>query len=144
MESLHSTRTHKRDKMSFIRSSNFHYCRICGILMSGYWYGQRPFCCCSDGFSPGPVVITKTMSPCSIWQGLWAAAQERRCLCVHRRGNQSPLRPLSQYRGFNVYSMNKTGGRRKMFITRVTAASWLSSCSAPSQPLLKPLLYRVK
>jgi hypothetical protein len=27
---------------------------------------------------PGPVVIRKMMSLCSIWQGVWAAAQERR------------------------------------------------------------------
>ncbi len=27
----------------------------------------------------GPVVMKKMMSACSIWQGLWAAAQERRC-----------------------------------------------------------------
>jgi hypothetical protein len=40
---------------------------------------------------PGPIVIKKTMSPCSIWQGLWAAAQERRCFCVYKRGNSSPL-----------------------------------------------------
>jgi hypothetical protein len=31
--------------------------------------------------------------------------------------------PLSKYRGFSVYSMNKTGRRRKMFITRANAAS---------------------
>ncbi len=42
----------------------------------------------------GPVVTKKTMSPCSIWQGLWAAAQEKR----------------SKYKGFSMYSMNKTGG----------------------------------
>ncbi len=39
----------------------------------------------------GPVVTKKTMSPCSIWQGLWAAAQERRCLCAHKRGTLSLL-----------------------------------------------------
>jgi hypothetical protein len=89
-------------------------------------------------FSPGPVVIQKMMSPCSIWQGLWAAAQERRFLCINKRGNYSPL---SKCRGFSVYSMNKTGGRRKMFITRANSASWLSSCWAPSQSLLKLLLW---
>ncbi len=36
-------------------------------------------------YSSGPVVMKKTMSPCSIWQGLWAAAQKRRCLWVHKR-----------------------------------------------------------
>ncbi len=44
------------------------------------------------------------------------------------------LGPLSKYRGFSVYSINKTGSRRKKFITRANGASWLSSCSAPSQP----------
>jgi hypothetical protein len=28
---------------------------------------------------------------------------------------------LNKYRGFGVYSMNKTGGRRKVFITRANA-----------------------
>ncbi len=37
---------------------------------------------------------------------------------VHKRGNYSPL---SKYRGFSVYSMNKTGGRREMFNTRANA-----------------------
>ncbi len=31
-------------------------------------------------------------------------------------------------------------GRRQCFITRANAKSWFSSCSAPSQPLLNPLL----
>jgi hypothetical protein len=49
-------------------------------------------CLCTTCFAcmrPGPVVIKKMMSPCSIWQGLWAAAQEKRylcVLCVHKRG----------------------------------------------------------
>ncbi len=34
----------------------------------------------------------KMMSPCSIWQGLWAAAQEKRCLYVHIRGNYTVTR----------------------------------------------------
>ncbi len=34
------------------------------------------------------------------------------------KGNWSPL---SKYRGVVVYSINTTGGRRKMFITRVNA-----------------------
>ncbi len=29
----------------------------------------------------------KMMSPCSIWQGVWASAQEIRYLCEHKRGN---------------------------------------------------------
>jgi hypothetical protein len=78
------------------------------------------------------------MSPCSIWQGLWAAAQEGRYLCVHERGNSSPL---SKYRGLSVYSMNQIGGRRKMFITGANAASWLSSGSVHSQSFRKPLLW---
>jgi len=49
--------------------------------------------------------------------------------------------PFSKYKGFGVYSMNKTWDRRKMFITRENVATRLSSCSAPSQPLLMPLLW---
>ncbi len=58
--------------------------------------------------------------------------------CVQKRGDGSPI---SKYRGIGIYSMNKPMGRRHMFITRAKAASWFSSCSAPSQPLLKPLLW---
>ncbi len=62
-------------------------------------------------------------------------------LSVQKKGDWSPV---SKCGGFGVYSMNKTGGRitrRKMFMTRANAASWLSSCSEPSQPLIKPLLW---
>jgi hypothetical protein len=88
--------------------------------------------------APGSVVIKKMMSPCSIGQGLWAAAQKRSYLCVHKRGNSSPL---SKYRGLSVYSMNKIGGRRKICITGANAARWLTSGSVPSQSLLKHLLW---
>ena len=37
--------------------------------------------------------------------------------------------------------MKKTWVRRKMFIARAIAASWLISCLASSQSLLKPLLF---
>jgi hypothetical protein len=66
---------------------------------------------------PGPVVIKKDDEPlCPVWQS-----------------------PLSKYRWFSVYSMNKTEGWRKMFTTRANVASWSSSCSAPSQHVLHPL-----
>ncbi len=55
--------------------------------------------------------------------------------CVQKRGNQSPL---SKYRGLGVYSMNRTQGRRKVFITKVNAASRLSYCSVPFKPLSSP------
>jgi hypothetical protein len=43
---------------------------------------------------------------------------ERAGTTVHKkRGNQSHF---NKFRGFGVYSMNKTGGRRKIFITRTT------------------------
>ncbi len=35
--------------------------------------------------------------------------------------------------------MNKTGSQQKLFATRLNATSRVSSCSAPSQHLLKPL-----
>ncbi len=44
----------------------------------------------------------------------------RRYYCVQERGGQSQI---SKYRGFVVYSMIKTGGRRKMFKTRANAAT---------------------
>jgi hypothetical protein len=62
--------------------------------------------------SPGPVVIKKDDEP--------LLNREGRVLCVHKRGIWSPL---SKNTGFDAYSMNKTGGRRKMFITRANAAS---------------------
>jgi hypothetical protein len=40
-----------------------------------------------------------------------------------KQGLKKVLSPLSKNRGFGVYSMNKTRGRRKMFITRAKAAS---------------------
>jgi len=46
------------------------------------------------------------------------------------KGNWSPL---SKYRGFGVYSINTTGGWRKMFITWENAVIWFLSYSAPSQ-----------
>ncbi len=52
-------------------------------------------------------------------------------LCVRKRGNK----------GLGVYSMNKTLGRRKVFKTKLNSASRLSSCSVPSHPLLKLLLW---
>ncbi len=39
----------------------------------------------------GPVVIDK-MSPCSIWQGLWAAAREMVLMCTQNRELESPPR----------------------------------------------------
>ncbi len=45
----------------------------------------------------------------------------------------------SKNRGDCVYSMNITGGRRKLSITRASAVTWGSSCSATYQHLLKPL-----
>ncbi len=40
--------------------------------------------------------------------------------CVQKRGDSSPI---SKYRGFGVYSMNKTVGGRKFFTTRASATS---------------------
>ncbi len=50
-------------------------------LTQGQFYGIL------SPLEPGPVVKKKKMSPCSIWQGLWPVAQERRYLCVHKRWN---------------------------------------------------------
>jgi len=61
-------------------------------------------------------------------------SREKIYLCVHKRENSSPLSKC--HRGLGVYSMYKTRGRRKMFITMANAASWLTSWSAQSQPLL--------
>jgi hypothetical protein len=37
------------------------------------------------------------------------------------------MSPVSKYREFSVYSMNKAGGGRKMFITKAMAAQHLLS-----------------
>ncbi len=75
------------------------------------------------------------MSSCLIFQGLWAAALERRgpTYVYTKVGTRVPN--LNTVQGFGVYTLNNTGGRRKMFITRENATSWLSSCWAPSQAL---------
>ncbi len=49
-------------------------------------------------------------------------------LCTERG-----IRVPSVNKGFGVYSMNKKGSRQPLSVTRVNAASWLSSCSATSQ-----------
>ncbi len=41
--------------------------------------------------------------------------------------------PLYKYSDFGIYSMNKTGARRKLFVTRANVAIFCSSCSAPSE-----------
>jgi hypothetical protein len=64
---------------------------------------------------------------------------EKVLFCAEKRELESPS--LILYKGFGDYSMNKTRGRRKMFITRANAASRLNRCSAPSQLLLKALLW---
>jgi len=48
---------------------------------------------------------------------------------------------VSKYRGFRVYSVNKTGGRKKMFITSTSAAGNKERCLAPSQHLSKLLFW---
>ncbi len=80
---------------------------------------------------PGTVVIKKTISPFSIRQGLWAAAQERRCLCFRKRGNYCRV-PSLNTGGLACTRWTKLGVGGKMFITRANSASWLSSCWAPS------------
>ncbi len=42
---------------------------------------------------------------------------------------------LHKYMGFDVFTMNKqgVGTRQWLSVTRVNAASWVGSCSAPSQ-----------
>ncbi len=84
------------------------------------------FLCCSRTRSykkdDEPLLnLTGAMSRCS---------SEKVLMCTQKRELE-----------FSAYSMNKTGGRRKMLITRANAASWLSSSSAPSQSLLKSLLW---
>ncbi len=91
--------------------------------------------------APGPVVIKKMMSPCLIWQGLWAAAQERRFFLRVRYTKEGTRVHFLNTGGLVVYSMKKNRGRRKIFITRANATSWLSTCWAPSQSLLTPLLW---
>ncbi len=51
---------------------------------------------------------------------------------------------LSKYMDFGTNSMNKTRGRRKMFITRAYKASWISSCLAPMLSSLSSPCFGVK
>ncbi len=39
---------------------------------------------------------------------------------------------ISEYRGFGVYSINKTWSRQNVPVTRVNTASWVTSCSSPN------------
>ncbi len=82
-----------------------------------------------------------TMRPCSIGLGLWAAAQERRCLCVQRRGkyieSQSTLSPISKYRGFSVYSVNKTGGGKCLYLGQMRQAAVEHLLSPFSTPFFR-------
>ncbi len=48
-------------------------------------------------------------------------------MCTEKMGLESP--PY-KYSDFGIYSMHKTGGRRKMSVTRANAASFVSSFSA--------------
>jgi hypothetical protein len=47
---------------------------------------------------------------------------KREVTVVYRKEGTTVYSPLSKYRGFGVYSMNKTGSRREIFITMESAA----------------------
>ncbi len=53
-------------------------------------------------------------------------------IVYRKEGN---LSPVSRYMEFGVYSMNNTGGRRKIFITSARTARQVSRGSAPFKPL---------
>ncbi len=83
---------------------------------------------------PEPAVSVLRKSCCYyICRRVWAPAQERRYWCEHKRGNymQGVWRLLDE---------QKARGRREMVITGANAASWISSCSAPSQA---PSLWKI-
>ncbi len=67
------------------------------------------------------------LGPCSTEQGLCSSVTR---YWVKKRGDWSPV---SRCMGFGVYSMNKTGGGRKMLLTTDKVTSWVSRCSSPSQ-----------
>jgi hypothetical protein len=53
--------------------------------------------------------------------GMSRCSREKGLMRTQKRELESPL--YKYYRGFSVFSMNKTGGRRKIIITRANAAS---------------------
>ncbi len=93
--------------------------RLHGKIRSCYTLGLYLRTQMIVNFFSGPLddepllTLTGAMSRCSREKVLM-------CTVVHIRGNWSPL---SKYRGFSVYSMNKLGGRRKMFITKANSAT---------------------
>jgi hypothetical protein len=72
-------------------------------------------------YQPGPVVIKKKMmSPAQFDSGCEPLLKREGTFVDRREGTRSPSLNTG---GVGVYSMNKTGGRRKVFITRANAAS---------------------
>jgi hypothetical protein len=74
------------------------------------------------------------------FHGVWAPAQQSRSsvllysLCTTKRGLESCPKIHGVWHVINEHNWVW----RKLFITKANAASGLSRCSAPSQPLLKP------
>ncbi len=82
----------------------------------------------------GPVVIIKTMTPTQFDRGC-EPLLKREGAYVYTK---EETRVLSLNTGsFSVYSMNKTGGRMTIFLTRANAGSGFSM---GAQHLLKSLL----
>ncbi len=54
-------------------------------------------------------------------KGLTSPCSKVRYYCVYKKEETGA--PVSKYIEFGIYSMNKNGGRRKMIITRASAAS---------------------
>ncbi len=99
-----------------------------GTLVPSILYTKVYLLCWTGAPNPRAGSFSLKVKQLLILRGGLSTCQERRYYCVHKRGN-----PLYKYRGFDVYSMNKTGDRSIMFITRASATSWLGSCTAPSQ-----------
>jgi hypothetical protein len=84
----------------------------------------------------GPVLIKKKISPCSIWQGLWAAAQERRYRTVVYREEGTKVPSLNT--GVVASTRwTKQGVGKKSFINGASLAAVQHLLS----PILIALLY---
>jgi hypothetical protein len=80
---------------------------------------------------PGPVVIKKEDEPLLNLTGALSRCSRKNVQNCCVQGRRSPV---SKYRGFGVYSMNKTRSWRKMFITGAyfsAAQHLLSPFSSP-------------
>ncbi len=82
---------------------------------------------------PGPIVIKKMMSPCSIWQGLWALLKSKGTFVYTKEGTRVPSPNTG---GLVCTRRTKQGiGGKCLWLGQMRQVKW-----AAAQHLLKPLL----